>query len=136
MTLSCWYFLNIAFICVLDNREPISYPKILSKTQDIGFATTNTKTIIIRTSQTVWAPTHSPYREHIDWGIIYPNITITTVEATKPTVPDVRSAKKIDRRELTATLPSKSVQSKRFPLFLTGIIFFANLACFSAAASS
>ena len=67
--------------------------------------------------------------------MISPNMTITTVDATKPTVPEVRSANKIDKRELTATLPSSKVQSSRLPLFLTGIIFLAYFACFSAVAS-
>ena len=60
---------------------------------------------------------------------------MTTVDAIKPTVPDVKSASKMDKRELTATLPSNSVQRSRLPLFLTGMIFFAYFACFSAVAS-
>lgn len=48
-------------------------------------------------------------------GMISPKMTRTTVERMKPTSPEVSSEMMMDVREMTATLPKRSVQSKRFP---------------------
>ena len=66
------------------------------------------------------------------YGIISPNIRITSVDITKPTAPLVYSDIKIENRALTETFPSRIVQRRRFPLFLKGRIFLAYFASFSS----
>jgi len=53
--------------------------------------------------------------EHTDCGMISPKTRMKAVESTAPTAPAVRSAVKMAMKELTAVLPSRRVQSKRFP---------------------
>jgi hypothetical protein len=47
-------------------------------------------------------------------------MTINPVETRKPTVPEVKSDRKIDSKEFTATFPSRIAQRRRLPLFLRG----------------
>lgn len=48
-------------------------------------------------------------------GMISPKMTRTRVERMKPTSPEVSSEMMMDVKEITATLPKRRVQSKRFP---------------------
>jgi hypothetical protein len=70
--------------------------------------------------------------EHIAYGEISPNIVMMLVDKIKPVHPDVRSPIKILMAELTVTLPSRMVQSKKLPLLLKGRIFAAYLASLSS----
>jgi hypothetical protein len=57
--------------------------------------------------------------------MISPNIITIPVVMSKPAMPEVKSAMKIDKIEFTETFPRRIVQIKRLPLFLNGRIRFA-----------
>jgi hypothetical protein len=54
--------------------------------------------------------------------MISPKTTRAAVEMKKPSRPLVRSDMRIDVRDITATLPTSSVQSSRLLSFRTGMI--------------
>ena len=51
-----------------------------------------------------------------------PKIRIKKVDTSRPMVPVVRSARRIEMAELMTVLPNKSVQSNRFPCLRTAHI--------------
>eukprot|EP00963_Diacronema_lutheri_P010331 scaffold1019_cov338-Pavlova_lutheri.AAC.8 len=71
----------------------------------------------------------SPCLEQIACGMISPKIRMSPVEATSPITPVVTSLSRMDTAAFTSVFPSSRVQSSRFPVFRTGMIFLAY--CFS-----
>ena len=72
------------------------------------------------TIHTAYAPIRSPWRAHTDCGMISPKMTMTIVEISPPTTPDVISAEKIAISELTSVLPTSSVHSSVLPRLRSG----------------
>lgn len=52
-------------------------------------------------------------------------MTMSAVEANSPTAPEVRSARKMDRKALVVVLPTRRVHRRRLPLRRMGRIAFA-----------
>mmetsp|Transcript_77714 Transcript_77714/g.204059 ORF Transcript_77714/g.204059 Transcript_77714/m.204059 type:complete len:200 (-) Transcript_77714:14-613(-) len=80
-------------------------------------------------------PMTRPCLKHMACGRISPNVTTMKVVATKPTGPPVKASSRTAMQLLTATLPSSTVQRRRFPSCRTGRILFALRAFFSAVGS-
>ena len=77
-------------------------------------------------------PIARPYLLHMLCGIISPIITIMKVETARPTSPEVKSAMRIERAELTAIFPRRIVLSNKLPLLLNGNILLAYFASCSS----
>mmetsp|Transcript_6091 Transcript_6091/g.21990 ORF Transcript_6091/g.21990 Transcript_6091/m.21990 type:complete len:203 (-) Transcript_6091:79-687(-) len=103
----------------------MSTPKMRSKINEIGYATTNIKIMKNFMTYIVFAPMYNPCLEHNACGVISPKHTMLNVDTTKPITPVVTLAIKIEISEFTAVFPSKSVHNNKFPFLRTGIIVFA-----------
>ena len=108
---------------------PISAPRILSRTIEMGKdrgEVTNIKNFV---NQIVFAPTASPCREQTACGMISPNMTIPRVAPMTATTPPppVRVSRRTVRVLLTRTLPRRIEQSRKFPIPRIGMIAYAHI---------
>eukprot|EP00964_Phaeocystis_antarctica_P151461 scaffold119065_cov63-Phaeocystis_antarctica.AAC.3 len=101
--------------CRLLYEVPISRPKMQSRHFAMGQVKGSSRMTRGHTMTTEAAPIRRPCRLQMDCGMISPKVTMTKVEISPPTRPDVIDALRMAMRALTRVLPRRSVQRSRLP---------------------